>query len=65
MGRREGGWVGMIEEKEKGEETEGCKNWGWGKRSQDSGTSTGEGDREDTEFTFLLDYLRRRRRIDW
>lgn len=32
MGRREGGWVGMIEEKEKGEETEGCKNWGVGKK---------------------------------
>lgn len=53
---REGGRKGMMEEKE-----ETCKEC---KKKQGTSTEGGQ-DREDTESTFLLGCLRRRRRIDW
>lgn len=46
----------MMEEKE-----ETCKEC---KKKQGTSTEGGQ-DREDTESTFLLGCLRRRRRIDW
>lgn len=63
----EGGWVGMIEEKGMRRKRRGIKTEG-GRREKEAEVllehRRGEG-RQDTEFTFLLGYLRRRRRIDW